>query len=86
MGAAGRQNSAGRSGLQCSEGVGASLEAACAGGGLDRHTGQSRQRHPGRRERVADALFKADKAPVERRLQSRGGAEIGVRGHDAEHA
>ena len=64
MGAAGRRNSAGRSGLRCSEGVGASLEAARAGPRLDRHTGQSRQGHLGRRERVADALFKADKAPV----------------------
>ena len=64
MGAAGRRNSAGGSGLRCSEGVGASLEAACAGVGLGRHTGQSRQGHPGRRVRVADALFKADKAPA----------------------
>ena len=86
MGAAGRRNSAGRSGLRCSEGVGASLEAACARIGLDRHTGQSRQGHPGRRERVADALFKADVPAIEGRLQSRGGAQIGARGHDAEHA
>ena len=81
-----RRVSAGRSALRSGQGEGGTLEAACARLGLDRHAGQNRQRHPGRRERVADALFKADVPAIEGRLQSRGGAQIGARGHDAEHA
>ena len=40
----------------------------------------------GRRERVADAVFKAHVPPIEGWLQPSGGAQIGARGHDAEHA
>ena len=48
--------------------------------------GQLGEGPAGRRERVADALFESDGARIERRLQLCGGAEIGARGHDAEHA
>ena len=35
---------------------------------------------------MADALFEIDVARIERRLRPCGGAEVGARGHDAEHA
>ena len=64
-GAAGRAglSLAGMAALRSGERVAATLGVvgavvACACSGFDRHAGQRRQGHPGRGERVADALFK----------------------------
>ena len=55
-------------------------------GWLQRDARELGQGHARRRQRVADAFLKLGVPAVEIRLQLRGRAEIGTRGHDAEHA